>query len=79
MTSIFWHMKDDLNILENGRRPTFFHKWKTTSIFWQMEDDLSVFPNGRHLILFWKMKDDLKYLENGLENGRHLKPLVNGR
>ena len=78
-TSIFWHMEDDLNILENGRRPKFFHKWKTTSIFWQMEDDLSVFSNGRHLILFWKMKDDLKYLENDLENGRHLKSLVNGR
>ena len=33
----FLQMEDDLNILENGRRPHFF----------QMEDDLNILENGR--------------------------------
>ena len=31
-------MEDDLNFLENGRRPQFF---------WKMEDDLDLKVNGR--------------------------------
>ena len=42
-------MEDDLNFKENGRRPKFLRKWKTTSIFGEMEDNL----------IFWKMEDDL--------------------
>ena len=41
-------MEDDLNILENGRQPQFFSKWKTTSIFLKLEDNLNCFENGRH-------------------------------
>jgi hypothetical protein len=41
-------MEDDLNFFENGRRPHFFFKWKTTSIILKMEDDL----------IFFLMKDD---------------------
>jgi hypothetical protein len=57
-------MEDDLNFLENGRRPQsfgkwkavlFFRKWKMTSIFLKVEDDPSIFP----------MKDNLNLLENG--------------
>jgi hypothetical protein len=29
------NMEDDLNILENGRRPTFFEKRKTTLFFFK--------------------------------------------
>ena len=25
----FWKMEDELNILENGRQPQYFGKWKT--------------------------------------------------
>ena len=39
MTSIFNKIEDDLNILQNGRRPQFCTKWKTTSILYKMEDD----------------------------------------
>ena len=60
-------MEDDLNFLifednldsfgnENGRRPQFFSKWKTTSIFLQIEDDL---------IFFLQIKDDLNFFING--------------
>ena len=35
--NFFLQMEDDLNILENGRRPHFF----------QMEDDLNILENGR--------------------------------
>ena len=59
-----WYMEDDLNILENGRRPQYFlngrrpqyfWKWKTTSIFLKLEADLNIF----------KMEDDLNIFENG--------------
>ena len=36
-------MEDDLDILENGRRPQYSWKWKTISIFLKMEDDLNIF------------------------------------
>ena len=39
--------EEDYSILANGKRPTFFFKWKTTSIFLPMEDDLNIFANGR--------------------------------
>ena len=34
-------MEDDLNMLENGRRPKYFGKWKATSIFWKIEDNIN--------------------------------------
>ena len=40
-------MEDDLNFLENGRRPQFSGKWEKTSIFWKMQEDLNVKTNGR--------------------------------
>ena len=40
-------MEDDLNIVANGRRPQYFHKWKTASIILKMEDDLNYLENGR--------------------------------
>jgi hypothetical protein len=53
-------MEDDLNILENERRPqflgkmeddlNFWAKWKTTSIFGQ---------NGRRPQFLGKMEDDI--------------------
>ena len=49
----FLTMKDDINILENGRRPQFWGIWKTTSIFW---------PNGRRPQVFGQMEDDLIFL-----------------
>ena len=33
-----YQMEDDLNILENRRRPKYFFQWQTPSIFWKMED-----------------------------------------
>ena len=55
--SLFWLMKDHLNILENERLQmeddlNFFLKWKTTSIFLKIEDNLS---------FFWKIEDDLNF------------------
>ena len=53
-------MQDDLNILENGRRPQslengrlpqYSGKWKTSPI-WKMTS------------FIWKMEDNLNYLEN---------------
>ena len=40
-------MKDDLNVFENGRRPQYFLRWKTTSKCFKVEDDLNIFENGR--------------------------------
>ena len=40
-------MEDDLNFLENGRRPQFMSIWKTTAILKYMEDDLNFKVNGR--------------------------------
>jgi hypothetical protein len=58
-------MEDDLNFLENGRRPQLFGKWKTTSTSWKMEDDHN----------FFLMEDDLIVLENG----RRPQLFMNGR
>ena len=33
-------MEDDLNILENGRRPKFFEKGRLPKFFLKMEDDV---------------------------------------
>ena len=66
-------MEDDLNIFENGRRPQFFGKRKTTSIFLKMEDNLkkimqpktiksknnNIFENGRLHKFFFKKEDNL--------------------
>ena len=48
----FWEMEDNLDILENGRRPHFLNN---------MEDNLNFlfFVNGRRLQPLGKMKDGL--------------------
>ena len=62
-------MKDDLNILENGRQPQYVAKWKTTQIgdyltnFWQMEYDLNLLSNGRSPQSFVKLKIILIFRE----------------
>ena len=48
-------MEDDLNFFQNGRRPQFFPKWKTTSIcqtFSKTKDNHNIFKNGRRPELF---------------------------
>ena len=40
-------MADDLDILENGKRPQDFGNWKTTSILWKIEDNLNILIKGR--------------------------------
>ena len=56
-------MEDNLNIIENGRQPQYFWKWKTTSIFLKMEDDLNIFDNG--IRPQYIMEEDLNISENG--------------
>jgi hypothetical protein len=46
MTSSFWQMEDNLNILANVSRPQYFGKCQTTSIFWEMENNLNILANG---------------------------------
>ena len=41
----FIKIEDNLNIFQNGRRPQFFLKWKTTSIFWKKENDQNIFSS----------------------------------
>ena len=45
----FWQMEDDINFLENRRRPQFFGKWKTALIVWQLENNL-YFPFGKDVV-----------------------------
>jgi hypothetical protein len=46
----FLKMEDDLNILDNGRWPKCFEKWKTTSMFWKMENNnLKIFKKNATL------------------------------
>ena len=63
--NFFLQMEDDLNILENGRRPNFF----------QMEDDLNIlgnlengrpqyFGNLKTTSISWLMEDDLNMWTN---------------
>ena len=64
-------MEDNLNIIENGRRPQYFWKWKTTSIFLKIEDDLDIFENGiwsnifqmQDDLIFFQMKNDLIFFQ----------------
>ena len=60
-------MEDDLTNFENGRRPQFFRKWKTTSIFHEIKNT-SIQQEIEHKLLFF---------ENGRlelsEYGRRLK------
>ena len=58
-------MEDDLNFLENGRRPTFFLKWKTTSSISQIGRQPQYLGNKRQPALFVKMEDDLNFKVNG--------------
>ena len=44
---IMWQIEDDLNIFTDGRRPQYFHNWKTTLIFFPMAYDINYLPNGR--------------------------------
>ena len=53
-------MEDDLNIFENGRRPQFFRKWKTTSIFLKMEDDLNFLNDKQPFFCQQKNKNKIK-------------------
>ena len=53
-------MEDDLNFLENGRRPQFFGKWKTTS-----NKIMQPKTSKSKTVIFLKMEDDLNFLENG--------------
>ena len=73
MTSILFQMDNDLNILENGRRPQYFGKGTTTSMCWQMEDDLNILGIGRlpqyfgkwkTTSIFCQIEDDLKILSH---------------
>jgi hypothetical protein len=41
-----WEMEDDLNLLETGRQPQSFGKWKTTTILRKWGQPQS-FENGR--------------------------------
>ena len=60
----FWNMEDDLNSLENGRRPQFFGKMEDDLNFWNMEDDLNSLENGRQPLFFGKMEDDPNFKVN---------------
>ena len=60
-------LEDDLNSLENERRPQLFWKLKITSIFCQ---------NGRRPQFFDKMEDNLIFLG---KMGDNLKCKINGR
>jgi hypothetical protein len=50
-------MEDDLTFFENGRRPHFLCKWKTTSFPLLMEDNLKCFVNLRQPLFLWKLKE----------------------
>jgi hypothetical protein len=52
MTSMLWHIKDNLNILADGRRPQYFGK---------MKDDINFFENGRRPQYFGKWKTNSTY------------------
>ena len=52
-------MEDDLNFFENGRRPQYFCKWKTTSIFFENIRRPQFVEMGRRPH-FQKMEDCLK-------------------
>ena len=71
-------MEDDLNFLENGRRPQSFGKWKTISIFrkfnmtsicLQMEDYLNILHKGRRPQYFsqWKTTSIFWKIEDNLK------------
>ena len=61
-TSIFLKMEDDLNIFENGRRPQYFWKWKTTSIFLNGRRP-QYFLTWKTTSIFLKMEDDLNHFK----------------
>ena len=49
-TLTFWKMEDDLNFLENGRKPQYVGNWKKTSI-----DDINVLKLVAELNFLLKM------------------------
>jgi hypothetical protein len=72
MTSIVWKMRDNLNMLANGR--------KTTSICWQMEDNQNNLANGRRSqnIEKWKRTPILK-IEDNINFGKRKAPYFFGK
>ena len=56
-------MEDDINSFENGRRPQYFWKLKTTSIVLKMEDDLNFIWNGRRPQIIESYKNERRYTD----------------
>jgi hypothetical protein len=55
------NMEDDLNNLENGRRPQYFRKWNMTSFF-KKEYEFYLFK-WKTTSIFLKMEDNLYLLK----------------
>jgi hypothetical protein len=64
MTSIFWEMEDDLNILAYERRPEYMDILKATSMF-LAHKITSTFRKFKTTSIFWPMEDDHNILANG--------------
>ena len=54
--------EDKLIIFENGRRPQYFWKWKTTSIFLKIEYDINIFQMKNDFI-FFQIDDNLNLIQ----------------
>ena len=39
-------LEDNLNGLENTKRPQYLSNWEATSLFWKIKDDLNYLENG---------------------------------
>jgi hypothetical protein len=60
-------MEDDLNLVENGRRPQFFSKWKKTYFY-------IFFLKKKMTSIYLRMEDNLKinkYIYNQLHSTAH--------
>ena len=51
-----YEIGEDLNILENVRRPQYFGKRKTTTTVWKMEDNLNMLRYARDPQYFVMLK-----------------------
>ena len=62
-------MEDDLNILENGRRPYVFEKGRRPHFFLKMEDDLRKIMQPKTIkiktIIFLNMEYNLHFFYKG--------------
>ena len=77
MSTVGTKLEDNLNFLENGKRPQFFVKIEDDLNLRKMEDDLNFKEKKNNLNvkvcgrwhqffhLFLKMKDNLNFEENG--------------